>query len=45
MIRGAVIAVSVVLLGAATPATAGATPPTGFMRWKLGIINVAHMWL
>jgi hypothetical protein len=35
MIRGAVIAVSVVLLGAATPATAGATPPTGFMRWKL----------
>jgi len=35
MVRGAVIAASVVLLGAATPATAGATPPTGPMRWKL----------
>jgi hypothetical protein len=33
MIRGAVIAVSLVLLGA-TPATAGTTSPT-FMRWKL----------
>lgn len=35
MVRGAVIVVSVVLLGAATPATAGATSPTGPMRWKL----------
>ena len=35
MVRGAMIAVSVALLGAATPATAGATPPTGPMRWKL----------
>src|ERR1700722_12930911 len=40
MVRGAVIAISLVLLGAA-PATAGATSPT-FMRWKLAFDLRAH---
>ena len=40
MIRGAVIAISLVLLGA-TPATAGATSPT-FMRWKLAFDLRTH---
>ena len=40
MIRGAVIATSLVLLGA-TPATAGATSPT-FMRWKLAFDLRTH---